>query len=85
MLSSDWITVHQALVLVLCVRDVIKSQIDKCASYGKVCGQKENPIGVGSQWSQRLKIPENKNNCNDGNNLVFCNLLQFLAINNNFM
>ena len=77
MLSSDWITFHQVLVLVLCVRDVIESQIDKCASYDKVCGHKENPIGVGSQWWQRLKIPQNKNNCNDGNNLVFCNLLQF--------
>ena len=59
-LSSDWITFHQIIVLVLCVRDVIESQIDKCASYDKVCGHKENPIGVGSQWWQQLKIPPKK-------------------------
>ena len=41
--SDNWITFHQIPVVVLCVIDVIQSQVDKFANRGKVC----DPIRIG--------------------------------------
>ena len=55
-LSGNYIIFHQVSIMVLCISNVIQSQIDKCTSCDKVCV--ENFVYIdGSCVNLCFKIP----------------------------